>query len=1141
MRENFVPFPDSQFDRKQAGQMLVVPPYLQGVANTHFLSFTGEPGDAVNLDSRIQEVSNLTFDSTVSSVSVPAAPYRVYRVQVPVEQIAWEVRTTAMSGNPNVCVRRDNVPAEFDNDAFSEVGGATQDSVTLVPDFLTDGTWFITVYGTSAYTFHLRNGPPTISDIAFTDTKINDETNRAGWRFYKLYDIPSQLGSLGWELNLANQVPGTEIAIRRNAVPSRWRLRTNGNPGIGEDYRVDASGTGGFLQRPGHQADIWYVGIYTPTQALGAFTLTSAPIVPTLRTFDGGTQTVSNQEPGRWKFVRIDVPAGVLGWDVRLRDVSGPLPVMVVRRDQLPGDTSTSIYWPDGPNPYVPSTGTGWPSGHQWAAGLDWTGRSYEEYDPLYTQVPQRLVMSMGRPLEPGTYYVGVYNSDGTNPTSYTIDSRGIGAGQTYPITATLAYNGGSATITNLTPREAKYFKVTIPASTPSWEVTLAPSAGEMLLLVRRGTVPDFAAAENGGAGVSAASGGDWEVKMQKAGPERYVMLPPSGEDYLVEGDYYLAVVSEGANPPNSSTIGTGTSSAVLTSLGPLTVTNLGAATPAGVVQPVSLAGGQIKAYQFSVPPGTASLEVRLDNRVGNPWMSLVEGTRLPAPPANYVHNWYEYTYYGYDGGTGGTAHDQILTVANPMPGTYSLCVRASFNSGDNSNPNASADLVVRQKTNLPLNFAASLNGNGNSHTDSRQMIDGEYQIYQVTVPMTESGQPVVGWIIKTDVLQGTVSLQVYKNFADPASGLSVNEAFAVIVPPFLTLNDTWYVRVRATGLTNYTITSRPVTTERPVWQMPVPHNVTFGDSGNDSGRVPLPGDQGVDLGQGEWHFYAVDVPEGDMGLLRTELQAISGNPDLYICEDGVPTTSHNSNPPYYGSALYQRSLTGTVTEYGNWVPLDGKTERQLAPGRWYLGVKAGSGSNVRYRLRVSTGTVQDLALDGGAASNHVLADNDWRYYRFSVPADAPATWSLNFSQIVGDVVMWLRDTVPPGQGNVNYVDPVGYYYGFIRTWYSDSKNQGLYSLNGHDSAGTYDFTTPPLRPGHTYYVGFRSNNSATFSVSSSVSAGVGVPTAIDFTSGSVTTNVPGGDSLLYRVVAPADAARFKYTATHSADVQGKR
>lgn len=744
VRKSFVPFhtSTSYYDRKQAGRMLVVAPYLSGLSSTYFLSVTGSPGDVVNLDSHIQEVTDVGFNTTQSNVAVPATPYRVYRVQVPVQQIAWDVAVTPGTGDANVCVRRDNPPAEFDNDAFSEVAGTSTDSITLVPDFLTDGTWFITVYGDSPYAFTLRNGPPTITPLNYTDTKVNDQTTRAGWRFYALSgpnSIADQLGSLGWELNLANQVPGTEIAIRRNAVPSRWRSRVNGSADIGIGSRVDASGTGGFLQHPGHQADIWYVGVFTPTAPLGAFTLTTAPLVPITEAFANGTQSFSNEEPGRWRYVRIDVPAGVLGWDVRLREVSGAVPVMVVRRDQLPGDTSSTPWysWPNGTWSYTPSTGTGWPSGNQWAGGVDWTGRSYDIGAPTYQAVLPRLVMGMGRPLEAGTYYVGVYNNGGV-ATSYTIDSRGIGAGQTYPV-STLAYAGGSAVINNLTPREARYYKVSIPANTPSWEVTLAPSAGEMLLAVRRGTVPDFSAGEGGDAGVSSASGGDWEVKMQKAGPERYVMLPPSGEDYLVEGDYYLAVVGEGANPPDGNTIGAGTSSGVLTSVGALPVANLGAASLGGLNQPVSLEGGQVKAYQFTVPPGTASLEVRLDNRVGNPWMSLVESARLPSPPAAYGYSWWAYTLYGFDGGTGGTVHDHILTLANPAPGTYSVCVRASYNSDDNSYPNASANLVVIQKPNILLNFAASLNGNGYSHTDSRQMIDGEYVIYQVTVPTTES------------------------------------------------------------------------------------------------------------------------------------------------------------------------------------------------------------------------------------------------------------------------------------------------------------------------------------------------------------------------------------------------------------------
>ena len=1957
VRKNYVPFPalgSSYYDRKQSGQMLVVSPYLTGLTSTYFLGVNGNPGDVVNLDSRIQVITDISFNSTQSNVAVTDLPYRVYRVQVPVQQIAWDVAVTPSLGDANVCVRRDNPPAEFDNDAYSEVPGTgVTDSVTLVPDFLTNATWFITVYGTSSYTFSLQNGPPTITPLSFTDTKINDQPTRVGWRFYALTDINSQLGCLGWELDLANQVPGTEIAIRRNAVPSQWNYRTNGNTYVYTGSRVDVSGMGGFLQHPGHQADIWYVGVYTPTQPLGTFTLTSAPITPPITTFNGGTLSALNQEPGRWKYSRVDVPAGALGWDVRVTGVSGVQPQMVVCRDQLPINVQTSNQWyspqvytswasgyqwaasngagadwsswyydigaptyalapprllmamgrpleagtyyvgvynssttlssnntidsrgigasgsgltyevaptlayiggvatitnlapreakyfkvtipantpswevtldpsvgemclvvrqgaiPDftasksgdantvlwtayadmevkmqkaGPERYVmlpqsgqsyippgdyylavvgeglapasntigtglssgrltsvgplsvtslgsasnagliqpvslaggqikaftftvpantnslevrldsptgspkmrvypgsviptppdswnygsdgggswndaspiftqasptagtwtavvqaastdsvnypdatanlvftaltpvpltfdagtqpivnqptgswryfqvivpagvlgwdvrltgvsgvqptmvvcrdlvpnntqttgqwyygPQTYTNWTSGYQWAAGngasADWSSWYYDIGAPTYALTPPRLLMAMGRPLESGTYNVGVYNSSTTVASSYTIDSRGIGtagSGLTYEVAPTLAYTGGAAVITNLAPREAKYFKVTIPSNTPSWEVSLSPSAGEMCLVVRQGAIPDFTASKSGDAntvlwssyadmqvkmqkagpehyvmlpasgqsyipagdyylavvgegvapasntigtgvssgtitsvgllsvtslgsasnaglvqpvslaggqikaftftvpahtnslearldsptgspqmrvypgsiiptppdswnygsdgggtgynaspiftqasptagtwtavvqaastdsvnypdatanlvftalapvplafdggtqaivnqptgswryyqvtvpagvlgwdvrltgvsgvqpamvvcrdllpsntqnsgqwyygpqsytswtsgyqwaagngasadwsswyydigaptyalatprllmamgrplesgtyyvgvynssttvassytidsrGVGAAGSGltyevaptlafaggaaaitnlapreasyfkvtipantpswevtlnpsvgemclvvrqgaipdftatrygdantvllssyaDMEVKMQKAGPERYVMLPQSGQSYIPAGDYYLAVVGEGVNPGNS-TIGTGVSSGTLTSVGPLTVTNLGSATGAGLTQPVSLAGGQCKAFTFTVPVNTNSLEVRLDNATGAPKMRVYPGSVIPAPPDSWN--------YGSDGGGSYNDASPIFTQANPTVGTWTAVVQAA--SADSvTYPNATASIVVTQKQNIPLNFDVSQNAGtpGVSNTDSQQMIDGQYTIYQVTPPATLAGQPVIGWILKTNVLQGAVSLQVYKNFANPNSGVTINNTFAVVVPPFLTFGDTWYVRVKATGLTNYTIISEPVTLQRPVWQMPTGFNLTFGDSGNDSVGNPLPGDQGIDLAQGEWHFYAVDVPDGNAGLLRTELQAISGNPDLYIRETGVPTTDHSATGPL-GTPLYDRSLTGATTEYGNWVPLDAKTQKQLAPGRWYLGVKAGGSSNVRYRLLASTGQVTDLALNGGSANNQVLADNDWRYYRFTVPADAPNNWALTFSQQVGDVVMWLRDTVPPGHGNINNS---AYYY--IESWYSDNKNQGPYSYNGHDAAGTYNFNTPPLRPGHTYFAGFRSNNSATFSVSSATSGGsIGLLPSLDFYSGSVSTIIPANSSVIYQIPVPAEATRFKYSSTHDSTVQ---
>jgi hypothetical protein len=225
-------------------------------------------------------------------------------------------------------------------------------------------------------------------------------------------------------------------------------------------------------------------------------------------------------------------------------------------------------------------------------------------------------------------------------------------------------------------------------------------------------------------------------------------------------------------------------------------------------------------------------------------------------------------------------------------------------------------------------------------------------------------------------------------------------------------------------------------------------------------------------------------------------LQAISGNPDLYIRESGVPTTSHTSVGASGGFSLVDRSLTGSTSEYSNWVPLDGRSETRLLPGSWFIGVRAAGATNARYRLKISSGRVDDLALNN-TVTNQSIVGNDWRYYRFTVPTDAPATWNLTFSQQQGNVVMWLRDTIPPGQKAVNDTSTTN-----IASWSSDNKNQGPYSALGQDSAGTYVFPTPPLRPNSTYYVGFRSSSDATFSFTTSTTGNIGAIPALDFRTG---------------------------------------
>ena len=74
--------------------------------------------------------------------------------------------------------------------------------------------------------------------------------------------------------------------------------------------------------------------------------------------------------------------------------------------------------------------------------------------------------------------------------------------------------------------------------------------------------------------------------------------------------------------------------------------------------------------------------------------------------------------------------------------------------------------------------------------------------------------------------------------------------------------------------------------------------------------------------------------------------------------------------------------------------------------------------------------------------------------------------------QVLGDVVMYVRDTTPPGQGSsvADFID-----------WADDAKNHGPYPT--YDPAGVNTFLVPPVRPGHTYYLGFRAVTDATFSL----------------------------------------------------------
>src|SRR5262249_22325790 len=152
---------------------------------------------------------------------------------------------------------------------------------------------------------------------------------------------------------------------------------------------------------------------------------------------------------------------------------------------------------------------------------------------------------------------------------------------------------------------EAAYFHVVTPAG-DGWKVRLGADAGEVMLSVAKGVLPNIFP------GFDASGGSTSGQRVQKTGDEQFAELPPPRAPGCPATDYYLAVISEGMNPVGDR-IGTNTSSFTLTN-GPLSVNPVGGGTVnlAGpdLTTTDSLEGGELKGYRFDVPPGVPSLEV---------------------------------------------------------------------------------------------------------------------------------------------------------------------------------------------------------------------------------------------------------------------------------------------------------------------------------------------------------------------------------------------------------------------------------------------------------------------------------------------------------------------------------------------------
>ncbi|WP_372794583.1 hypothetical protein [Pontiella sp.] len=1090
--------------------------------------------------------------------NLPARNVEYFKLTIPAGQPSWRFELENTSGESQLYIREARVPTWRMNSSPTTSPGLNLSAMTrlnidgsehfvLLPESgqttVPGGDYYLMVVsdgqspvsstigtGTASAILHSR-GVDAFTDLgALPNPGTFTHADSYGKGRVKRYQFTVPAGVLNMQIRLEDAVGSPHMNLRLDtSFPSgaTYGLYSGHarqyNDGAILNFTEPAAGTWSLMVNDSRNAASIDSGSYT----LKFITSGTSNIA-----FDGGGGTNIVLAPESWKYYKVEVPVqtngqDVIGWELRTTAWSGARPWMGIRRDVLPASSGA-------PGWYYPYSYTYWPSGYQWSTtGGDWSKRSYP---PVGSETHPKYLLSMGidRPLTaPGTYYIGFYNSSTTVTSTYSFASSGIGVGMTYePIP--LAGFVDSVTITNLPARDVQYFAVEVPTNTANWKIRLENTSGETALYIREGHVPTWSMAQSAYASPGLnINGMTW---LDKDDDEYFMLFPENGQTVIPAGTYYLMVVSLGQDP-TSVRAGTGTASAILHSLGEQPVPNLGDLPYGGslTVSNAYFAGEADNLYRFNVTNSMGAVELSLiDVAAGDPRMYLRKDPNIP----NGVN------YGAYSGYNDEHFDDALITIANPSPYTWTTLVADPDNTS--SLQNGAYTLRITHKAPADLAFDALLSTNSITNVASGLLADNQRDYYRVEVPEMIDGEPVLGWYITTATTQGDAQVRVRKDLL-PADGLGINQnqtpfdsPAQVIVPPLFTPG-TWYIEVKGEGATDYTLTSSAIRQERE-WTMPEPGQTNntpgvadpfFGDSGIDLDGDPLPIDQGIDLENGYYHFYTVEIPNDNAGLLRTQLEAISGNPNLYLRAGLAPTTDYTVN---YVVQYDHRLDSTSNTEYGNWVPQDGRYEMKLEPGIWHLMVKADGGGTARYRLRVSggntytNGNVQLLGLNDPGYSGQLLAEGDWRYYRVEYPTNPPVNWNITYSQESGNVDLYLRDTVPPGNHS-RVIDS------YIRDWDNDQKNRGT-ARPEYPEVGTHTVNMPPLRPGHVYYLGFLARSDASFTVSSGTSGGL-MPAyqKVDFETGFVSTNLPAGAQVTYQVDVPDDAVRWIHSTTNSADV----
>ncbi|MCH1553334.1 MAG: thrombospondin type 3 repeat-containing protein, partial [Luminiphilus sp.] len=149
--------------------------------------------------------------------------------------------------------------------------------------------------------------------------------------------------------------------------------------------------------------------------------------------------------------------------------------------------------------------------------------------------------------------------------------------------------------------------------------------------------------------------------------------------------------------------------------------------------------------------------------------------------------------------------------------------------------------------------------------------------------------------------------------------------------------------------------------------------------------------------------------------------------------------------------------------------------------------------------------------------------------------------WYVDVTEDSGDVVVFVRDTLPPG--NDSDIRNTAYTSEFSSSYISDWRDDAAsYSSERTTLVDTprEKILLPPMEPGKTYYLGVYANSDANFDFGVSTSGSPFVLDGIiDFAmDGVVNQAIAAGDSLYYRIDVPAGASRWLHRSVHSSNIE---